>query len=210
MFTNRKQAAHRLVEHLEKYRGQRPLVLAIPRGAVPMGKIIADALDGELDVVLVHKLGAPGEPELAIGAVGESGHVFTGENAERLGVSQDYIDREAENQLQVLKQRRETYTPEREPVDPAGRTVIVVDDGVATGATMIAALRTIREAKPERLVAAVAVAPTASLQKLRKHADEVICLEVPEVFMAVGQAFMEFESVSDEDAIRILQSRREA
>lgn len=208
MFTNREQAAHQLAQHLEKFKGENPLVLAIPRGGVPMGKIIAEALEGELDVVLVHKLGAPGNPELAIGSVSETGEVFTNENAEAVSVSQDYIDQEAEKQLRVLKERREKYTPDRGAISPEGRTVIVVDDGVATGATMDAALQTVREAGPDTLVVAIAVAPQETLEDLRDKADEVVCLEVPEQFLAVGQAFVGVESVTDEEAIAARQSVR--
>ena len=210
MFQNRTQAAQRLAHRLKEYADEKPLVLAIPRGAVPMGRIIADTLYGDLDVVLVHKLGAPGNPELAIGAVSEDGHVFVGENARRIGVSQSYIEREAERQRRVLTERREAYTPDRERFDPEGRTVIVVDDGVATGATMIAALDAVRRADPKRLIVAVGVAPQSTLNQLREGADEVVCLEVPDLFVAVGQAFREFGPVTDEDVIRILRSAREA
>ena len=206
MFANRTQAAHQLAQHLQAYEGENPLVLAIPRGALPMGKIIAEALGGELDVVLVHKLGAPGNPELAVGAVSEKGAVFTNANARALGVSREYIDREAEKQLQVLKERRERYTPDRGPIRPEGRTVIVVDDGVATGSTMVAALRTLREADPDRLIVAIAVAPADTVKDLREEADTVICLEVPHPFVAVGQAFVEFDPVTDDEAIAVLQS----
>ena len=174
-----------------------------------MGKIVADALDGELDVVLVHKLGAPGNPELAIGAVSERGEVFLHDNARRVGVSQGYVDREAETQLQTLRERRERYTPERGAIRPEGRTVIVVDDGVATGSTMKAALQTVRQAGPDRLIVAIAVAPEDTVKSLRAQADEVICLQVPRVFVAVGQAFMEFGPVTDDEAIEMLRSVRD-
>lgn len=206
MFTNREEAAHQLVQHLAEYKGTRPLVLAIPRGAVPMGKIIAEALEGELDVVLVHKLGAPGNPEYAIGAVSETEDLFLRAQAKEPALPESYIERAADEQMRVLKARRETYTPDRGPIDPEGRTAIVVDDGVATGATMGAALETVRRARPERLVVAVAVAPAETLERLRTLADEVVCLEVPAFFTAVGQAFMEFEPVTDEDVTRIMRS----
>ena len=206
MFTNREEAAHQLVQHLAEYKGTRPLVLAIPRGAVPMGKIIAEALEGELDVVLVHKLGAPGNPEYAIGAVSETEDLFLRAQAKEPALPESYIERAADEQMRVLKARRETYTPDRGPIDPEGRTAIVVDDGVATGATMGAALETVRRARPERLVVAVAVAPAETLERLRTLADEVVFLEVPAFFTAVGQAFMEFEPVTDEDVTRIMRS----
>lgn len=206
MFANRTEAARQLARRLEAYRGTHPLVLAIPRGGVPMGRIVAEALEGELDVVLVHKLGAPGNPELAIGAVSEHGDVFVHETAEELGVDRDDLQREAEQQLRSLRARRERYTPDRDPLSPDGRPVIVVDDGVATGSTMQAALKTLREAGAETLVVAVAVAPADTVETLRAQADEVVCLEVPEPFGAVSQAFVEFGEVTDEDAIAALES----
>jgi len=204
-FQNREQAAHLLARRLEKYRGQNPLVLAIPRGAVPMARIIADSLGGEMDVVLVHKLGAPGEPELAIGAVDETGQVYLAEYAQDLEISDDYINAEKQTQLETLRKRRALYTPLRPPIDPCRRIVIVVDNGVATGSTMIAALRAVRARKPARLVAAAAVASRETLRKIASEADETICLEVPARFYAVGQFFEDFSQVSDEQVVAILQ-----
>ncbi len=206
MFANRAQAARQLAERLQAYAGTHPLVLAIPRGGVPMGTVIANALGGELDVVLVHKLGAPGNPELAIGAVSEEGTVLTHPTAQALDVGSVYLRREAARQLRVLRERRKKYTPERTAISPAGRTVIVVDDGVATGSTMAAALQTVREEHPDTLVVAIAVAPADTVATLREQADEVVCLEVPDQFAAVGQAFAEFGQVTDEDVVAALQS----
>jgi len=203
-FQNREQAAHLLAKRLEKYRGQNPLVLAIPRGAVPMARIIADSLGGEMDVVLVHKLGAPGEPELAIGAVDETGQVYLAEYAQDLEISDDYINAEKQTQLETLRKRRALYTPLRPPIDPCRRIVIVVDNGVATGSTMIAALRAVRARKPARLIAAAAVASRETLRKIASEADETICLEVPARFYAVGQFFEDFSQVSDEQVVAIM------
>ncbi|TAK09935.1 MAG: phosphoribosyltransferase [Candidatus Manganitrophaceae bacterium] len=207
-FKNRRQAAELLAERLIRYKGQNPLVLGIPRGAVPMTKIIADALDGEIDVVLVHKLGAPGNPELAVGSVDESGQVTLREHARALGLSEADIEAEKARQMKTLRERRARYTPVHPPIDPEGRIVIVVDDGIATGASMIAALRSIHTKKPKKLVAAVAVAPYESLQEVRALADEVVCLDVPADFYAVGQFFEEFTQVSDEEVIALLQQSR--
>ena len=204
-FRNREQAAQLLAEKLTVYRGQHPLILGIPRGAVPMAKIIAEALNGDLDVVLVHKLGAPGNPELAVGSVDESGQVYLSDYVREMGISQRYIEQEKQAQLTTLHQRRAQYTPVRPPLDPTGRIVIVVDNGIATGASMIAALRAVRAKKPTKLIAAVAVAPPETVERIQAEADEVVCLSTPDYFYAVGQFFEDFSQVTDEQAIAILR-----
>lgn len=205
VFRNREQAARLIAERLARYRGQRPLILAIPRGAVPMGRVIARALDGELDVVLVHKLGAPGQPELAIGAVDEFGSLLLDENARDLGVPDSYLDEEARAQLEMLRRRRRAYSPVRPPVSPAGRVTVVLDDGIATGASLLAALRAVRAQGPARLIAATAVSPPDTLRHIAAAADEVVCLHTPDVFFAVGEFFQDFSQVSDETVMAVLR-----
>ncbi len=202
MFASREQAAERIAEQLARYRGQHPLVLAIPRGGVPMGRVVADALGGELDVVLVHKLGAPGNPEFAIGSVDENGKVVLSPAAHALHIDEDYVARESARQLERLRERRLRYG--RAPVDARGRLCIVVDDGVATGATLIAALRALRAQGPRRLIAAIGVAPAETVARLEKEVDELVCLAAPAVFYAVSQFFAEFAQVSDDEVIALL------
>lgn len=206
-FRNRDQAAEQLSKALEKYRGRNPLILAIPRGAVPMAARIAEALGGEADVILVRKLRAPDQPELAVGAIDESGHYYLHPYAQALDLDDAYLDREKQIQMKTLRERRALYTPARPPVDPKGRVVIVVDDGIATGSTMIAALQALRVKSPERLVAATAVAPADTLRRLEPYADEIVCLEVPPYFHAVGEFFEDFSQVSDEEVVDWLRRR---
>jgi putative phosphoribosyl transferase len=204
-FRDRTDAATQLATALQGFRGKNPLVLAIPRGAVPMGKVLAEKLAGELDLVLVRKLRAPGSPEFAVGAIDESGWAYIANYAGEVGADEAYLREEKARQLDTLRKRRAEYTPHRAAHDAAGRIAIVVDDGLATGATMIAALHAVRARKPARLVCAVPVAAPESLEKVRPYADEVVCLAAPPEFHAVSQFYSAFPQVEDEEVMRLLR-----
>ena len=206
-FADRKDAAEKLAARLDKYEGRNPLILAIPRGAVPMGRIIATRLRGELDVVLVRKLGAPFSAECAVGSIDETGRTHLLPELANAFISDDFITREKAAQLALLHERRRRYSPAREPRNPQGRIAIVIDDGLATGATMQAALCSVRDAKPARLVCAIPVAAPDSLQKIRPLANEVVCLHAPKDFFAVSQYYRQFPPVSDEEVTAILAGR---
>jgi predicted phosphoribosyltransferase len=204
VFADRADAAEALALHLHDYHGRKPLILAIPRGAVPMGKIIAQRLGGELDVVLVRKLGAPFDPEYALGAVDENGWVYLDSPAGLSAAMRIFIEQEKIRQLKVLAQRRAQYTPLKRPADPHGRIAIIVDDGLATGATMIAALHAIRAKHPAELVCAVPVAPPQSLAAVMPFADRVVCLRTPASFSSVSEFYRHFPQVDDREVARIL------
>lgn len=206
-FESRIDAARQLARALGAWRGRNPLVLAIPRGAVGMGRVLADELDGELDVVLVRKLRAPFSPEFAVGAVDESGWTYVADHAAGSGADAAYLDREKQTQLETLRNRRRLYTPARPPIDPKSRIVIVVDDGLATGASMIAALHSVRARQPACLICAVPVAVPDSLERVRPYADEVVCLFAPTEFYAVAQFYEQFPQVEDEEVVAVLAQR---
>lgn len=204
VFRDRIDAARRLAERLHTHRGHNPLVLAIPRGAVPMAQYLAAALKGDFDVVLVRKLAAPLQPEFAIGSVDESGWSYLSPHAAAAGADADYVVAEKRRQLALIRERRALYTPTRPSLNPAGRVVIVVDDGLATGATMLAALHSLRQQGPARLICAVPVASAEALTLVRSLADEVVCLQAPANFQAVGQFYRNFDQIDDAEVMAML------
>jgi predicted phosphoribosyltransferase len=210
MFKDRLDAARQLSKALAKYHGQNPLVLAIPRGAVPMGAWMAQELNGQLDVVLVRKLRAPFDPEVAIGAVDESGLAYLSPYAATLGLDPQYVKDEIKLQMKTIKARRKQYSLTRAPLEVKGRVVIVVDDGLATGATMMSALKATREKQPRHLVCAIPVASPDALAKVKPLADETVCLSAPKDFMAVAQFYRQFPQVDDEQVLVLLQASAQA
>src|SRR5580700_5973742 len=191
MFANRRSAGRRLASRLHQLREEKPVVLALPRGGVAVGFEIAEGLDAPLEIVLVRKIGVPWQPELALGAVvdGANPQVLINDIlAAELAIDQNYITSETARQLEEIERRRKVYLGDRTPLPLAGRTVIVVDDGIATGSTVRTALRAIAITGAGKIVLAVPVAPEDALEELRKQVDEIICLSTPSPFLAVGGA----------------------
>jgi putative phosphoribosyl transferase len=213
MFAKRRSAGRQLSARLQHLREEKPVVLALPSGGVPVGFEVAEGLDAPLDIVLVRKIGVPWQPELALGAVvnGADPQTIINRNlAAELAIDEDYITSETARQLQEIERRRKVYLGNRPPVPLAGRTVIVVDDGIATGSTARTALRAIRNAGAGKIVLAVPVAPKDALDELQTEVDEIICLSTPSPFFAVGAHYAEFGQLVDADVISLLKERQEA
>jgi len=207
LFRTREEAGRKLAAGLDKYKGQNPLILAIPRGAVSMANVIANALRGDLDVVLVHKLGHPANEEFAVGAIDEDGQIYVDELKDTNDVTQEYLELERDLQLRRLKRRRELYTPVRQQIDPKGRIVIIVDDGIATGWTLKAAIRAVKQKGPKKVIVAVGVGSPDSVADISHSVDEVVCLYTPREFQAVGQFYDDFAQVSDDEVVEILSKK---
>lgn len=205
-FKDRSEAGNLLARELKGLRGKGIVVLGIPRGGIVVAAEMAALLEAELDIVLSHKLGAPGNPELAIGAISEDGEVLLNEGLlSYSGAEESYIQQEKARRLAEIKGRVEQYRRVHPKVSLKGKAVVITDDGVATGATMDAALWAARKEEPKRLISAVPVGPKETLERLTEYADEVICLRVPSYFMAVGQFYRDFEQIGDEEVLRILK-----
>lgn len=206
MFQDREDAARQLVGRLAGRALARPLVLAIPRGGVVTGAVLARGLRAELDVVLSRKLRAPFQPELAVGAISEQGQVYLNPESGQLDeLTEDYLSQERRHQLAEIARRQKLFRAVRPAAPIAARSVIVTDDGIATGATMIAALQAVRVQQPRELIVAVPVASPDRLREVGRWCDEVICLHTPASFFAVGQFYADFQQVEDEQAVNLLR-----
>lgn len=209
LLADRLDAAKQLAQRMIQFRGSRPLVLAIPRGGVPVGALLAHELNGDLDVVLVRKLGAPFNPECALGAVAEDGRVWLADDLtdeDNLHADKGWLAEQRMQQLEILHQRRALYTPHRTASSARDRIVIVVDDGLATGSTMAAALHVTSQQQPATLIAAVPVAAVEGLRRIVTLADQVICLHALSGFDAVSLCYRHFPQISDDEVIRLLST----
>jgi putative phosphoribosyl transferase len=205
-FRDRADAGRRLGKELSTRTLRNPIVLAIPRGGVATGAAVARVLGVELDVVLSRKLRAPFQPEYAIGAISEDGKVTLNPETRRLpDLSQDYLEREIQYQIAEIDRRKQLIRAVRPQAQIEGRSVIVTDDGIATGSTAIAALQSVRTRNPHELILAVPVAAAERLNDVQHYCDEIVCLLIPEDFEAVGQFYMEFDAVEDEEVVRLLR-----
>jgi putative phosphoribosyl transferase len=208
-FRDRQEVGQLLAWELRSLPGRNLVVLGIPRGGVIVAQELARALDAELDILLAHKLRAPGRPELAMGSVAENGKVFLNEEIVReLGASQRYIDEEARVQIGEIKRRARLIRRMRQRVPLKGKIAVVTDDGVATGATTEAALWAARQEKPSLLVAAIPVGPEDVVKRLAEEVDEMVCLRTPPLFSAVGQFYLRFEPVVDEEVFKVLKEEQ--
>jgi putative phosphoribosyl transferase len=204
IFSDRAEAGALLAKALVEYAGTESVVLAIPRGGVVVGRAVADALGAPLDVVVPRKIGAPGNPELGLGAVAPGVRVLDDRLVRTLHVTPQYLEREIAAQEREIERRERAYREGRPPVDVRGKVAIVVDDGIATGGTAAAALRWARERGASKVVLAVPVAPVQSIAKLREDADRMVVLATPEPFLAVGEWYRTFDQTSDDEVVRLL------
>lgn len=209
LFADRRDAGRQLAARLADKAAENPVILALPRGGVPVAYEIAKALDAQLDLLMVRKIGAPGWPEFGIGAVvdGADPHLVMNDDIVRqVAPSPEYIRAELQRQLKEIERRRHIYCGDRKPVKLSGRTIIIVDDGIATGSTIKAALKGVRKSRPQRIILAVPVAPQSALDELESQCDEIICLYVPVDFGAVGAFYQDFTQTEDREIMSLMDS----
>ena len=207
-FADRLDAGRRLARALASYKALRPVILALPRGGVPVAAEVAAALEAPLDLILVRKIGVPIHPELAMGAVVDGSKPIIVRNdsvIRHAAVSESRFQELCRQELKEIKRRRRLYLGDRSPIDVAGRVAIVIDDGIATGATVRAALQALRRRRPKRTILAVPIGPLATASDFQSLADEVLCLEDIEPYGAVGAAYRDFTQVTDQEVIDLLR-----
>lgn len=207
IFADREEAGRLLASELLRFKDQQPVVLALPRGGVPVAVEVADALHAPLDLILVRKIGAPWQPELAIAAVVDGDRPETVVNqaiVDQFGIGDSYLKEQEARQLAEIERRRQLYLADRPRAGLAGRTAIITDDGIATGATMQAALHAIQRARPKRLVLAVPVAPPDTIERLSREVDEVVCLLRPAAFGAISLFYADFHQITDDEIVGML------
>jgi len=206
-FEDRREAGRRLAAALERYRGSNAIVLALPRGGVAVGYEVATQLELPLDVFIVRKVGAPGDPEFGIGALAETGAVQINQQVVRLyGISPAYVQQEIERQKEEIRRRQLAYRGDRALPNLKGRTVLVVDDGIATGYTALAGIRAIWAESPREVILAVPVAPPEAAEQLRPEVTEMVCLETPSPFYAVGAWYTDFAQTTDDEVRSLLEA----
>lgn len=206
VFKNRQEAGRELATRLTKYANREDvLVLGVPRGGIPVASEVATALHVPLDIFVLRKLGVPGHEELAFGAIGSGGvRILNADVVDRLGISELEIAAAMQEQTRELERREKLYRGDRPPLDVHGRTVILVDDGIATGASLRAAIHAIRKMKPAAIVVATPVAPRETCNRLRQEVDELVCVDIPEPFYAIGEFYIDFSQVSDGQVVELL------
>ena len=208
LFQDREDAGRQLARALVKYKSRHPVILALPRGGVPVAAEVAESLEAPLDLILVRKIGTPMQPELAMGAVvdGEQPVIVRNQDVIDLtGVSDETFDAVCKKELAEIDRRREHYLGNRDRADVQGQVAIIVDDGIATGATTLAAIQALRKREPKELILAVPVAPLDTLQRLHTEVDAIVCLDTPRDFGAIGYYYRDFRQVSDDEVIAILK-----
>ena len=207
IFRDRKDSGTRLAQELKELKGKNAIVLAIPRGGVPVAMEVAKYLGCEMDLIITRKVGAPGNPEFAIGSVTQDGELITDrEFATSYGVGERYLAEESKRQTDIIKERLRRFRGDRPYPSLKDRIVVVVDDGIATGYTIRAAVQSIRRKNPAKLILAVPVAPQETIEELSKEVDQVVCLSTPEIFYAIGEFYENFEQVEDEEVVRMLKA----